>query len=167
MRDARRWGLWGLLAFEALLGAYTFSIGSTPFVVMSLLAGGLLVVALGRKDDAYVPAWVFAGLALVTIARAAYQTIGQDVPPTQYVSYLVPLAFALAGVASWRASARTLAVGMGLMGLARGWFSIQFFQADVMPLVAANVVGAAGALAWAYAAWGAEPAEAPTEPAGA
>lgn len=149
--SAQRWGLWGLLAFEAILAAFLFSFGISSFVFIAAIDAALLAFALVvERDTKVVPAWVFFGLAAVTLWRGLAQMWGAPLSPG-YMTYLVPVGFVVAGLSKGRS--RMLAVGIALVGLARAWFVLSYFNGQALPIAFANVFGAVGCAVWAYGAW--------------
>lgn len=140
-----RWGLAGLLAFEAVLAAYTLAYASYAFAAMALVAAGALAWAWwahARTGD--VPRGALGVLAAVTLLRALAQTpLSGPFPLGVLPTYLVPLGFALL---LWRRV--PAAWGIGLVAVARSWFVAWYFLRDVPTLVLANAVGAVGAWLW-------------------
>lgn len=137
-----RWGLAGLLAFEAILVVYTFFSQYTVMALVAIAALGWAIVAHARTGR--VPRVALGLLAVVTLWRAAAQTILPGVyVPGVLVTYLVPLGFALL---LWPRARPAL--GVGLVAAARTWFVLWYFLASNPTLALANLVGAAGAWLW-------------------
>lgn len=153
-----RWGLAGLLGFEALLAAYTFSNGALDYAAMAVVAAATLawaIVAHARTGS--LPRAALALLAVVTLVRALRQTTLAGVYPAGVMpTFLVPLGFALL---LWPRAPPALAVG--LVAASRSWFVLGYFLQGVPALTLANVVGALGAwIWWADEALSARPAAA-------
>lgn len=151
--DRQKWGLAGLLAFEAIVTAYLLGVNNgwpsatqpALFVISYALGAAILGLALWKGPAR----WHFALLAVA----AAYRAFAQMDPGTHpgvYPTWLVPLGFA------WLALApeRMPRIAIALVALARTWFvawyvpDLFFVGAGSWTLVVANVLGAAGAWLW-------------------
>jgi hypothetical protein len=140
-----RWGLAGLLGFEAILGVYAFTNGSLDHAAMAVVAAAALAWAIvAHARTGTLPRAALAILALVTLARALRQTafVGAF-PPGVLPTFLVPLGFAL--LLAQRARP---AIGVGLVAAARTWFVAWYFLHGSTVLAVANLVGALGAWIW-------------------
>ena len=140
--DRQKWGLAGLLAFEAIIAARTFGANNIPFSSMYAIGAITLAFAIWKG-----PMRVhYAILALASGYRAYLQTVGGAVIGV-YPTWLVPIGFA------WLAAAPTIMPRFAIasVALARTWFILFYFLAGQYIIVAANVVGAAGAWLWAAA----------------
>lgn len=140
--DRQKWGLAGLLAFEAIIAAYTLGRSNLQFSAMYAIGAVVLGLAMvmGPKR------WHFAVLALVSGYRAYLQTAG-GAQLGVYPTWLVPIGFA------WLAIAPTMMprLAISTVAIARTWFIVWYFLPGAYIIVAANVVGAAGAWLWAAA----------------
>lgn len=159
--DRVRWGIAGLLAFEAIIAAYTLA-GAPLFSAMYFVGVVALALAWWRGPQR----WHFAALALASLVRAYLQTAGGAALGI-YPTYLVPLGFA------WLALAPRAMPGAALsaVALARTWFVLWYLLQGNGLVAAANVLGAAGAWLWASAqispeAGGEDAASAPAPPQG-
>lgn len=139
--DRQRWGLAGLLAFEAIVTAYLLGVGAGWDFVASYAVG---ILALGYAVWRGPARWAFGLLALAAAYRAFVQTAG-GAPLGVYPTWLVPLGFGWLAVAP--RSAPKLAIAA--VALARTWFIAWYFLGGASTLVVANVLGAAGAWLWA------------------
>jgi hypothetical protein len=141
---SRTWGIAGLLAFEAIIAARTFGASSLTFSLMYAIGAIALAFAL------FLPGarWPFGVVAAVSLYRAYLQTVGGQTPLGVYPTYLVPLGFA------WFALLpRTMpAAAIACIAVARTWFVVWYALPGNWIVVAANVVGAAGAWVWAASA---------------
>lgn len=137
--DRQKWGLFGLLAFEAIVAAYTLGRNTLTFSAMYAIAAIVLglAIVMGPKR------WHFAILAVVSAYRAFLQTSG-GAQLGVYPTWLVPIGFAWLAVAPW--SMPKLAIGA--VALARTWFVLWYFLPGSYIIVAANIIGAAGAWLW-------------------
>lgn len=150
MISRQKWGLAGLLAFEAIVAAYLFGLGaSLDFVVSYALGAIVLAVALFTR----VQRWQFAALAVFAAYRAYVQTASGSVAWGTWPTWLVPIGFAALAIAPQKMPR----LGIAAIALARTWFILWYFPGllragGAWELVAANALGAAGAWLWASAA---------------
>ena len=152
-----RWGLVGLVLFEAILAAYTLANGAWEYGAMALFAAAALLWALaGHAREGTIPKAALAALLAVTLWRAARQTVLAPVfgPAGVWPTWLVPLGFALLLVPGLRP-----AIGLGAVAAARTWFVLWYVLQGSVTLALANLVGAVGAWLW----WSGE--SAPERPA--
>lgn len=140
-----RWGLGGLLAFEAILLGFTAMIGAYTFAVTAFAALGALSWALwDYRRTGVVPRAAMAVVAVAALGRALMQTAVGGVWPLGILpTYLVPVGFALLMLP--RASP---GFAVALIAAARSWFVVYYFVQGPPWLVVANLVAAAGAWAW-------------------
>lgn len=150
--DARvKWGIAGLLAFEAIIVYVTW--GGSPFFTAMYLVGavllGWLLVRAAQGENPTFP--VLLVIALAALVRAILQTRNPAFPIGVLPTYLVPVGFAMMALAarSLSANARVALVGIVLVALARSWFVVWYFQRGATLVAFANLLGAAGAWAWA------------------
>ena len=138
--DRQKWGLAGLLAFEAIIAAYTFGNGTNVFSYMYAIGAVTLAFAIWRGPTR----WHYGALALVSGYRAFMQT-SAGAPLGVYPTWLVPIGFA------WLAIAPTAMprFAIAAVALARTWFIVWYFLPGNTIVALANVVGAAGAWLWA------------------
>lgn len=148
MSAARTWGLAGLLAFEAIIAAFTFGAGSIEFSLMYAVGAVTLALAIWRGPTR----WHYAVLAAASLYRAWLQTYHGFAPLGVYPTYLVPLGFAW--LAIW--PERMPRVGIAAVALARTWFVVFYLLGGSLIIVAANVLGAVGGWLW-FAAQADEP----------
>lgn len=145
MTHARaRWGLLGLLVFEAILLAFTAGSGSYTYAVTA--AVGVVALAYASRAQRLtgeIPRVAIIVVALSTFARALLQTAFVGWPVPNMVSYLVPLGFALLLLPQPKPAA-----AVALIALARSWFIVWYFLGGSTVLVIANLVGAAAAWYW-------------------
>lgn len=136
--DRRKWGLAGLLAFEAVIASFLFANDGTwwPYALGALTLAFALATGPTR--------WHFAALAFASAARAYLQTAG-GAQLGVYPTWLVPLGFA------WLALAPDTMPRAAIAGIAvaRTWFVLWYALPGLWIVVAANVLGAAGAWLWA------------------
>lgn len=137
-----QWGLAGLLAFEAIVAAYTFGNSLTQFSLMYALGTIVLALAIWRGPER----WHYAVLAAASLYRAYLQT-ASGAPLGVYPTYLVPLGFAWLAIAPEAMPS----FAIGSVALARTWFIVWYFLPGNTILVVANALGAAGAWLWASA----------------
>ena len=140
--DRQKWGLAGLLAFEAIIAAYTFGGGANVFSAMYAVGAITLALAIWKGPTR----WHYLVLALASGYRAWLQTAGGAALGV-YPTWLVPLGFAWLAVAP----AAMPRFAIASVALARTWFVLWYFLPGAYVIVAANVVGAAGAWLWAAA----------------
>ena len=136
-------GLAGLLAFEAIIAAYTFGNGNVPFSLMYAIGALTLGLAVWRGPAR----WHFVVLALASGYRAWLQTAGGAALGV-YPTWLVPIGFAY--LAIWPHAMPKL--GIASVAVSRTWFILWYWTiGPLWVIVAANVLGAAGAWIWAAA----------------
>ena len=140
-----RWGLAGLLGFEAILLAFTLANGSLEYAAMALVAAGALAWAIvAHARSGAIPRAALALLAVATFLRALAQTARFGAfPPAIAPTYLAPLGFALL---LWPRARPAL--GIGLIAAARTWFVLWYFLNGSTTLTLANAAGAIGAWIW-------------------
>lgn len=138
--DRQKLGLAGLLAFEAIIAAYTFGANNIPFSAMYAIGAITLALAIWKGPTR----WHWGVLTLVSGYRAYLQTAGGAALGV-YPTWLVPLGFAWLAIAP-RAMPK---LAISSVAVARTWFVLWYFLAGAYVIVAANVVGAAGAWLWA------------------
>lgn len=141
--DRQKWGLAGLLAFEAIIAAYTLGSARIAFSAMYAIGAITLALALWRGPTR----WHYAVLALVSGYRAYLQTAG-GAQLGVYPTWLVPIGFAWLAIAP-NAMPR---VAIAAVAVARTWFILWYLLPGAYIVVGANVLGAAGAWLWAAAA---------------
>ena len=146
-----RLGLAGLLGFEGILLAFVYARGALDFAAIPVVALVILAFVMSRALRGEAPSvWALAALAVVTLARAYWQTRSGNFPNGVLPTYLVPIGFALLAVAARKPDATRLAlVGIALVAIARTWFIAWYFLASNPTLAVANLVAAAGAWVWA------------------
>lgn len=141
--DRQKWGLAGLLAFEAIIASYLFAnSGLRPITIMYAVGAVTLALAVWKGPTR----WHFGVLALVSAWRAYLQTsVGAALGV--YPTWLVPIGFA------WLAVAPAIMPRFAIasVALARTWFILFYFLAGQYVIVVANILGAAGAWLWASA----------------
>lgn len=138
--DRQKWGLAGLLAFEAIIAAYTFGGNNLAFSTMYAIGAVTLALAIWGGPTR----WHYAVLAIASGYRAWLQTEGGAALGV-YPTWLVPLGFAWLAFAPG-ASPR---LAISSVAIARTWFILWYLLPGAYIIVAANVVGAAGAWLWA------------------
>lgn len=143
MISRQKLGLAGLLAFEAIIAAYTFGNNNITFSLMYAIGAVTLALAIWRG-----PARLhFVVLALASGYRAYLQTAGGAALGV-YPTWLVPIGFAY--LAIWPTMMPKL--GIASVAVSRTWFILWYWMiGPLWVIVAANVLGAAGAWLWAAA----------------